>query len=231
MPEVFKIGFSEGAFVVAGAGELATPGVTPLAAASRFFGASLLDNLRKAMGSRLITDPAVSKGTWPARYETLENLARAGAEAWYPELRFSTRPGDAVQKFIPEPAGFRLEPIDYGFGVERFHQLKVRRLKTQANHELRLNHVVFPAALFALVADKLKAGPPPSQPYIAIRSRTGPLAGRIPPCPASARSRSITSWTAPGCSAGALDRPTIECVPKPPSALRAARRIPGRTQP
>ena len=59
MPEVFKIGFSEGAFVVAVAGELATPGVTALAAASRFFGASLLNNLRKAMGSRLIKDPAV----------------------------------------------------------------------------------------------------------------------------------------------------------------------------
>ncbi len=33
MPEVFKIGFSEDAFVAAIAGELATPGVVPLAAA------------------------------------------------------------------------------------------------------------------------------------------------------------------------------------------------------
>ena len=95
------------------------------------------------MGSRLIKDPAVRKGTWPERYRTLENLASAGAEAWYPELRF------------------------YGFGVERFHQLKVRRPKPQANHELRLNHVVFLGAIFALVRDRLKKGPPLSQPYIA----------------------------------------------------------------
>jgi hypothetical protein len=119
------------------------------------------------LGQRLIKDPAVSKGTWPARYETLADLAATGAEAWYPELRFATRAGDAVDNAVVESSGFLLEPVIYGFGVERFYQLKVRRLKTQANHELRLNHVVFPAALFARVADRLKAGPPLSQPYIA----------------------------------------------------------------
>jgi hypothetical protein len=152
MPETFTIGFSEDAFVAAVAGELATPGVTPLAAASRCFSGSLLDSLTRTMGQRLITDPAVSKGTWPARYETLADLAATGAEAWYPELRFATRAGDAVDNAVVESSGFLLEPIIYGFGVERFYQLKVRRLKTQANHELRLNHVVFPAALFARVA-------------------------------------------------------------------------------
>jgi hypothetical protein len=45
MPETFTIGFSEDAFVAAVAGELATPGVTPLAAASRCFSGSLLDSL------------------------------------------------------------------------------------------------------------------------------------------------------------------------------------------
>jgi hypothetical protein len=37
MREIFTIGFSEDAFVAAVAGELATPGVTPLAAASSAF--------------------------------------------------------------------------------------------------------------------------------------------------------------------------------------------------
>jgi hypothetical protein len=46
-----------------------------------------------------------------------------------------------------KPSGFRLEPIVFGFGIERFYQLKVRRLKTQTNHELRLKHVVLPAGL------------------------------------------------------------------------------------
>jgi hypothetical protein len=90
-----------------------------------------------------------------------------GAEAWYPELRFATRSEDAVDDAVVEPSGFLLEPIIYGFGVDRFYQLKVRRLKTKANQELRLNHVVFPASLFARVSDRLRAGPPLSQPYIA----------------------------------------------------------------
>jgi hypothetical protein len=78
MPDVCKIFFSEDAFVAAIAGELATPGVTPLAASSRIFGASLLGSLREAVGSRLIKDPAISKGTWPARYETLEKTSAHG---------------------------------------------------------------------------------------------------------------------------------------------------------
>ena len=82
MPEIFTIGFSEDAFASAVAGELATPGITPLAATSRFFVGSLLDGLTMTMGPRLIKDPAVSRGTWPARYETLENLASGGAEVW-----------------------------------------------------------------------------------------------------------------------------------------------------
>jgi hypothetical protein len=48
-----------------------------------------------------------------------------------------------------KPSTFRLELIVCGFGGERFYQLKVCRLKTQADHELRRNHVVLPFGLFA----------------------------------------------------------------------------------
>ncbi|SIO42192.1 hypothetical protein SAMN05443247_05152 [Bradyrhizobium erythrophlei] len=75
MPEIFTIGFSEDAFVAAVAGAMATPGITPLAAASRCFSGSLLDGLTRTMGQRLVKDPTVSQGTWPARYETLADLA------------------------------------------------------------------------------------------------------------------------------------------------------------
>ena len=61
MREIFTIGFSEDEFAAAVAGELATPGITPLAAASRFFGGSLLDSLTRTMGQRLIKHPTVSK--------------------------------------------------------------------------------------------------------------------------------------------------------------------------
>jgi len=145
----------------------------------------MLDSLTQMMGSRLIKEPVASKGAWPARYETLENLASAGAEAWYRELRFSTRPGDAVDDIILELAGFRLEPIIYGFEVERFYRLKVRQLKMQANHEPRLNHVVFPAALFAPVADRLKAVPTIAALHRQsgaprVRSQNGYLPTRLP---------------------------------------------------
>jgi hypothetical protein len=77
-----------------------------------------------------------------------------------------------LNEIMPEPAGFRLEPIDYGIGCERSHRLKVRRLKTQANHKLRLNHVVFAAWLFASVGDRLKEGRRCCSPTSPIRSRT-----------------------------------------------------------
>jgi hypothetical protein len=85
MQETFMIG--RGRVASAIAGELATPGTTPPAATSSFAVGGFLD------ATRLIKDPAVSTGTWPARYETLENLASGGAEVWYPEFRFATPPG------------------------------------------------------------------------------------------------------------------------------------------
>jgi hypothetical protein len=167
MPETFKIGFSDEEFVAAVAGEVATPGVTPLAATIRFFSRRLVECLTEAMGNRLIKPASATVGTWPARYEALSRLAATGAEAWYPKLRFSTKKADAVDVALIEPVGMSLEPIVYGFGVERSHQIKVRQLKTQANHELRLNHVRLPASLFGQTLDHLKAGPALSQPYIA----------------------------------------------------------------
>jgi hypothetical protein len=78
MPEIFTIGFSEDAFASAVAGELATPGITPLAAHQD-------DGASAHQGS------AVSRGAWPARYETLENLASGGARFGTPN--FASRPG------------------------------------------------------------------------------------------------------------------------------------------
>jgi hypothetical protein len=168
MRETFRIGISDNEFAGALASELSTPGVTPLAATSRFFYAFLVRSLAETMVGRLIKEPLVTGGSqWSGRYETLAALATMGTEVWYPELRFSTRLADAVNDAEVVLTGMILKPVEFGFGENRLFQLKTRLLKTQANHELRLLHVVFPAALFGRAADLLKAGADLPQPYIA----------------------------------------------------------------
>jgi len=71
----------------------------------------------------------------------LPDLAAGGYETWYPELRFSTKLSDEVKTIEIEPSGFSLEPIDYGYGVTRTYDFKIKALKTQTNHMLKLNHL------------------------------------------------------------------------------------------
>jgi hypothetical protein len=90
------LGFQEKEFAEAVARELATPGVTPLAAASRFVSARLAACVQETMGGRLVRAPATIGGTWTGRFETLIRLAETGSEIWYPEIRFATKPADAL---------------------------------------------------------------------------------------------------------------------------------------
>lgn len=168
MRATFRIGVSDEEFAGRLADELSTPGVTPLAATSRFFYDCLMRCLSETIGGRLIKAPTVVEGSqWSGRFETLAALAVTGTGVWYPELRFSTRLADTVDEAEVVLTGMTLEPMEFGFGQNRLFQLKTRLLKKQVNHELRLFHVVFPASLFARIADLLKAGPAPTQPYIA----------------------------------------------------------------
>jgi hypothetical protein len=66
----------------------------------------------------------------------LPDLAAGGYETWYPELRFSTKPSDEVKTIEIEPSGFSLEPIDYGYGVTRTCDFKIKALNM-----LKLNHL------------------------------------------------------------------------------------------
>lgn len=161
------LGFQEEEFAEAVARELATPGVTPLAVASRFVSARFAACVQEAMGGRLVKAPATTGGTWMGRFETLSRLAETGCEIWYPEIRFATKPADALTEIALDPFGIALEPIEYGYGMKRAHWLKTKALKTQVNHELRLNHVRIPPALFARALEAVRTGPALSQPYIA----------------------------------------------------------------
>lgn len=166
MTQKLQLGFTDVSLSETLSHELKTPGVTPASATSRFVSSQLTSCIEGAIGSRLLKTPAI-RHSGPRRYETLSRLAQVGYEAWYTELRFSTRKCDAVGEVSIEPFGIVLEPISYGFGIERAYQIKVSQLKTQANHQLRLNHIKVPAQLFSSTLDTVAHGVPLAQPYIA----------------------------------------------------------------
>jgi NAD(P)-dependent dehydrogenase (short-subunit alcohol dehydrogenase family) len=117
MLETHKLGFPDGDFGSAVAEEISTPGVAPLAAASRYFTRRLTESLSDLMGPRLIRSLAIDPGNWPGRYETLRALASTGTETWYPELRFATRLDEALQDISIET---------HGFAVRNFHLLGIQ---------------------------------------------------------------------------------------------------------
>lgn len=166
MADQLNLGFSETTFAEAIAHEVATPGVTPRAAARRFIVDSFATAVRNQLGPRLIKSPII-RLSLAGRGLTLADLAQYGCESWYPEIRFSTKAMDAYAELVVVPHGFDLIPIEYGGGVRRTQQLTLRHLKTQANHEVRLNHVALPGSLFKGVIAAIKAGEPLTQPWLA----------------------------------------------------------------
>lgn len=168
MEQRLRLGFEERAFAQALTQEIRNAGATPVAATERFVSDQFAMCMRTAMGDRLIKPPLVRISTSTrGRYNTLADLTRSGYETWYTEIWFSTKPSDTVTAMPVDPFGITFETLNYGHGIARAHQLKIRPLKRQVNHELRLNHVRVPEALFGLVISTLEAGGLLPQPYIA----------------------------------------------------------------
>lgn len=164
-----KIGLDEDSFARDLAREIATPGVRPVDATERLLSLHLSRSLKATLGTRLIKDPEarIYAGYSKNHWATLFELATEGYETWYPEIRFSTKPSDVVEKLEIEPAGFILEPIDYGFGVQRRYNFKIDTLKTQTNHTLKLNHLKISKRAFARTLALIEAEYPLEQPYLA----------------------------------------------------------------
>jgi len=164
-----KIGLDEDSFARDLAREIATPGVRPVDATERLLSLHLSRSLTAALGTRLIKEPVarIFAGYSKNQWATLFELATVGYETWYPEIRFSTKPSDVVEKIEIEPAGFILEPIDYGFGVQRTYNFKINSLKTQTNHTLRLNHLKIGKRAFARTLTLTETEYPLEQPYLA----------------------------------------------------------------
>ncbi len=164
-----KIGLDEDSFARDLAREIATPGVRPVDAIERLLSLHLARSLKTALGARLTKEPTprIHAGYAKNRWATLFELAADGYETWYPELRFSTKPSDVVEKIDIEPAGFLLEPIDYGFGVTRTFNFKIKPLKTQTNHILKLNHLKMSKNVFDRTLKLIATDYPLEQPYLA----------------------------------------------------------------
>lgn len=168
-----KLGIQEDVFVAELAQDISVPGVRLASVVGRLLCQHLTDSLRLSLGDKLTKLPS-SPGELTAKdgCPTLIGLAKNGTKYWYLELRFSTRPEDAIEEVVIEPFGVILEPIDYGWGVKRAYQLKTKKLKTQTNHILRLNTVLIEPRVFQRVLDRMQ-GQPLEQPY-AANPRPGP---------------------------------------------------------
>jgi len=151
------IGFDNQSFSAAVCEELATPGISPASAAEHYMERHLSRCFESLLGPKLISPPIIR--VYPQskfRYWTLPKLADAGSELWYTEIKFSTGKADRILEMHLEWSGFELLPIDYGSGLLRAYLFKSKTLKTQVNHEMRLNHTLFPPQLWRETSGYLK---------------------------------------------------------------------------
>lgn len=149
--------------------DLTAPGATPVIAVESALEALLFERTRATLQGALCKPPniIVHPGYFKDRYASLHALCKSGYMTWYPEVHFATAPGDGVAELPLEPVGIEFLPIDYGFGVKRTAILKQKSLKTQINHQLRINHVRLPGSFFEQVSKLLKAKGELEQPLIA----------------------------------------------------------------
>jgi hypothetical protein len=148
--------------------DLLAPGVTPGAAVGRALEAYVFERFQSALARQLIKPPVLRFfGSSVARCVTLAELASSGYETWYTEVHFATRPGDCIEALIVTADGIQLRPIEYGGGVRREVQMKIRAKKTQTNHEFRINHLVVPAATLQPVLARFETKNDLAQPLMA----------------------------------------------------------------
>ena len=122
---------------------------------------ALKDHLKKA--PRAIVYPSYYRN----RFENLSNLRQQGYSTWWPQVSFATKKSDTTVISGINASGFDLGYIKYGGGIERQHEYKVKELKTQVNHTIRLNNLIIPAETFCYASRLIEQSSKIEQPYIA----------------------------------------------------------------
>lgn len=158
--------------------DLETPGMTPVLAIERAIESHLFERFAEAFSDRLIKPPAVKFHSmyFKRRYATLPELLRTGYETWYCEISLSTRLDDTFDEVHLEAEEMSLIPINYGGGINRISQLKIKQLKTQVNHVFRINHISIGRSVFQSILDTLVRDNSTPQPLIA---NLDPMAGLL----------------------------------------------------
>jgi len=177
MTEKLSLGFTEHLFAESLSLKVCAAGVRPVDAVEQLLAETLVQNIKEAEGVRLHKPPTVTLHSIynKDRCATLPVLAQGGYVTWYVELKFSTAAEAAIENIKIEGKGLEIRPIDYGAAGLISHRLWSKKLKTQTNHILRLNQLVVPPGVFAMVIDAVEKMPPLEQPLVA-----NPLPGPRP---------------------------------------------------
>ncbi|KZB71043.1 MULTISPECIES: hypothetical protein [Thalassospira] len=148
--------------------DLGTPGMTPVLAIERALEAHIYQAFSGAFSDMLIKPPTIKlhSNYFKRRFASLAELVEIGYETWYFEVTIATRPENGFDKVMLAATDLELIPISYGWGVSRVHQVKVKKLKKQTNHLVRINHIRVGAAVIRIIMDRL-IETPPVQPMIA----------------------------------------------------------------
>lgn len=170
-----SLGFSERTFAEALALKVCSAGVRPADAVEHLLIQILIGNLCETTALTLLKSPSVKLHSmyFKERCTSLNQLARNGYTTWYVELVFSTATEDAIESVEIEGKGLELKPVNYGPAGLMSYKFSSKKLKTQINHILRLNHVIIPPSAFSKAIYAIQNMPPLEQPFIA-NPRPGP---------------------------------------------------------
>ena len=149
--------------------EIATGGMTVVDAIERLLSEWLEDAITGCLRDRLVKAPksVVHATYYINRFQNLTALSHEGYSTWYPEVHFCTGKDDVFHIKQLHTSGIQPGSNRYAGGNKRNCTHKVKRLKTQVNHYIRLNEVRISSNVFVKAAQLLETHHELSQPYMA----------------------------------------------------------------
>ncbi|MGH8427621.1 MAG: hypothetical protein ACRES7_06535 [Gammaproteobacteria bacterium] len=148
--------------------KITVPGVRPSNAIEQILSQYLAASIKSYIGDRLIKPPNIKLMRVDAQQGilTLPELTRKGYTTWYPEIRFSTKPSDAVVNITVEPTGISLGNFASFNETPSKCKITVKTIKTQTNHILKFQGIMISGHIFECVREYIVNASLDS-PYIA----------------------------------------------------------------
>ena len=164
-----KLAFEPNLFAGQLAHEIAAGGLTVVDAIERLLSEWFEDSISHSLEDRIVKTPTsvVHPMYYVDRFQNLAALSRGGYSTWYSEVRFATDKDDAFDITHLRASGLDLGSIRYGGGLERTFTHRVKELKTQVNHTVRINKIEIPSDVFIQAIREINKSDCITQPYIA----------------------------------------------------------------